>query len=84
LKARPYGNSWYTMASLGMTSHLRHKPPFPAVPNKSLDTEGTEDEHNKSITAELNQKTIKKVVPYTFSNVKSSLGYQKQHIYILD
>jgi len=53
----------------------RHEPPLRFVPSKSLDTEGREDEYNKSITVELNQKTTIKVVTYTFINIKSFLGY---------
>jgi len=62
----------------------RHEPPLRFVPNKSLDNEDGEDEYNKSITVELNLKTTMKVVPYAFIDVESFLGYQKQHMYILD
>jgi len=62
----------------------RHEPPLRFVPNKSLDNEDGEDKYNKLITAELNQKTTIKVVPYVFIDVESYLGYQKQHMYILD
>ena len=62
----------------------RHEPPLRFVPNKSLDNEDGEDEYNKSITVELNLKTTMKVVPYAFIDVESFLGYQKQHMSILD
>ena len=62
----------------------RHKPPVCFVPNKFLETEDGKDEYNKLITVELDQKTTMKVIPYTFINVESFLGYQKVHMYILD
>ena len=61
----------------------RHVPPLRFVPSKSLDTEDGEDDYNKSITVELTNKTTMKVVPYTFLDVESFLGYQKQFQYIL-
>ena len=53
----------------------RHEPPLRFVPNKSLDKEDGEDEYNKSITVELNQKTTMKVVTYVFIYVEIFLGY---------
>ena len=62
----------------------RHEPPLRFAPNKSPEYDDGDDTKSKSITVELNQKTTMKVIPYSFVNVESFLGYQKQHVYILD
>ena len=61
----------------------RHVPPLRFVPAKPPENEDGEDDYNKSITVELTNKTTMKVVPYTFLDVESFLGYQKQFQYIL-
>ena len=61
----------------------RHDPPLRFVPTKKPDSEEGDESYNQTITVELNLKTTQKVVPYTFVDVESFLGYQKQHEYIL-
>mgnify|MGYP000875615735 FL=1 len=64
-------------------SKPRHDPPLRFCPSKTPENEDGDDDYNKSITVELNQKTTMKVLPYTFQDVESFLVFQKQHVYIL-
>ena len=60
----------------------RHDPPLCFIPTKKPDSKEGDGSYNQTITVELNLKTTQKVVPYTFVDVESFLGYQKQHKYI--
>ena len=61
----------------------RHDPPLRFVPTKKTDSEEGDESYNQTITVELNLKTMQKVLPHTFVDIKSFIGYQKQHEYIL-